>query len=92
MDALERNSGHWAKAFSSAEHVLFGEPRWRSESVVRYCLIAVLLLIGIAHWLFFFNLGRLSLNAYDWRKEASYLNTELLSNVVDRAVMIRRLP
>jgi hypothetical protein len=37
-------------------------------------LSAALYALGILHWFFFFNFGRLSFSAFDWPKEFSYLS------------------
>ena len=48
------------------------EPRvLRSFTVV----VVLLYLIGILHWVWFFDWGTVSLTALDWRKESAYLET-----------------
>jgi hypothetical protein len=61
--------------FKFLEHVLFQNPKTRGHSRVRLYLIIALFLIGIVHWVGFFNAGDLSLAAYDWVLEGAYLNT-----------------
>lgn len=61
--------------FTFFEHVLFRHPNTRAHYRVRSCFFIILFLLGIAHWVGFFNAGDLSLVAYDWVKEDAYLNT-----------------
>jgi hypothetical protein len=61
--------------FMFLEQVLFRNPETRGHSRARSYLLLALFLIGIVHWVGFFNAGDLSLVAYDWVLEVAYLNT-----------------
>ena len=54
---------------------LFRYPETRAQYRVRSSLFATLFLIGIVHWIGFFNSGDLSLLAYDWVLEGAFLDT-----------------
>ena len=62
-------------AYTFFEHVLFRYPKTRAHYWVRSSFFITLFLIGIVHWVAFFNAGDLSLVAYDWVLEGAFLNT-----------------
>lgn len=63
------------KIQSFLDHVFWGYPKTRSHSQVQLAFFIILFFIGVIYWIFFFDLGNLSLTAYDWIKEDAYLNT-----------------
>lgn len=58
---------------SLLEQVIFDNVKTKAQVRIQKFLYIVLFLAGIAHWIFFFNAGNLSLTAYDWLKEDAYL-------------------
>lgn len=63
------------RAYTFLENVLFQYPKTRAHFRIRFFLSIALFLVGIAHWVGFFNAGQWSMIAFDWIKESVYLNT-----------------
>ena len=55
--------------------VIFQYPKTRAHFRVRFSLFIILYMIGIAHWVGFFDAGDVSLIAYDWIMQSTYINT-----------------
>jgi hypothetical protein len=60
---------------TSLEKILFQFPESKAYFLIRFFLLSVLFLIGIVHWVGFFNNGNWSLVAFDWYKESIYLDS-----------------
>lgn len=54
---------------------IFQYPKTRAHFRVRFFFFIILYMIGIAHWICFFNAGDVTLMAYDWIMQSTYLNT-----------------
>lgn len=68
------------------DRILFHTPIARRTPRAFTVIFILLYLVGILHWIWFFNWGNVSLRAFDWRKESAYLET--LRSAIDTA----RLP
>lgn len=67
------------------DEILFGYATTKLQNRQKSVLIFLLYLLGIIYWLYFFNFGNIDLSAYDWVKEAVYLDT--LRNAISDGVI-----
>lgn len=62
-------------AWKSLEAILFDTPLSKAHLPVRWLCVAVIYLVGIAYWIWFFNRGDLNLVGEDWVLHGAFLNT-----------------
>jgi hypothetical protein len=62
-------------AWKSLEVILFETPLSKAYRRVRWLCVAAIYLVGIAHWIWFFNRGNLNLVGDDWVLQGAFLNT-----------------
>jgi hypothetical protein len=74
------------------DRLLFGDQAGRRASgILSAAAILALYVLGVRHWVSFFNYGRLAFNAIDWPKE--YLHYSILQQaLVERPPHMRRTP
>jgi len=51
---------------------LFTSPSHRLHSAIHSLVLAALYLVGIAHWAFFLNYGKVPYNLHDWQQAGAY--------------------
>jgi len=61
--------------WKSLEVILFETPLSKAHLRVGWLCVAAIYLVGIAHWIWFFNRGDLNLVSYDWVLQGAFLNT-----------------
>lgn len=55
--------------------VFWGYAKSKTHARIQLYFCVTLFLVGIVYWISFFDSGNLSFSAYDWDKEAAYLDT-----------------